>query len=163
MNKRRKGLPLVLQLPITSRCNSRCKTCNVWKSGKNNDIDFVLLKAVFQDPFFSEVRTVGLNGGEFTLVPSFLSIMDSVLSLPKLSRVYLISNGLFPKRLFEYLRETKTKCEEKKVWLNICISIDGVGSVHEKVRGIPNCFKKSKEILDELYLDNVHPTEKLSQ
>lgn len=143
--------PLVIQMPITSRCNSRCKTCNVWKHKDNIDIDHVMLKEVLGDPFFSEVRTVGLNGGEFTLVPSFLSILDAVLSLPRLSGVYLISNGLFPKRLFEYLREAKTKCKEKNILLNICISIDGVESVHENVRGISNCFEKSRLILDELY------------
>lgn len=151
MRDKRTGLPLVLQMPITSRCNSRCKTCNVWKWKSSNDIDCVGLKAALQDSFFSEVRSVGLNGGEFTLVPNFMSILDSVLVLPKLSGVYLISNGLFPKRLFEYLREAKEKCKEKNVWLNICISIDGVGAVHEIVRGIPNCFSRSKEILDELY------------
>lgn len=151
MRAKRTGLPLVLQMPITSRCNSKCKTCNVWKWKSSNDIDCVGLKAALQDPFFSEVRSVGLNGGEFTLVPNFMSVLDSVLVLPKLSGLYLISNGLFPKRLFEYLCEAKQRCKEKNVWLNICISIDGVGAVHETVRGIPNCFSRSKEILDELY------------
>lgn len=153
--------PLVLQMPITSRYNSRCKTCNVWKYKDNQDIDYSLLEKALKDPFFCEVKAVGLNGGEFTLVRDFIKILQAVLTLPKLKSVSLISNGLFPNRLFEYLKEAKFLCERKNVILNICISVDGVGPVHEQVRGIPNCFIKSikilKELTDnkELYCDNV--------
>lgn len=150
-NKNGFDLPLVLQMPITSRCNSRCKTCNVWKSDVTIDIDPIALKESLKDPFFSNVQTVGINGGEFTLVPNFIEILDAVLVLPKISRIHLISNGLVPHRLFEYLKTAKDKCKEKNVSLAICISVDGAGVVHENVRGIPNCFGKTKEILDELY------------
>jgi len=143
--------PLVLQMPITSRCNSRCKTCNVWKFHENIDIDATALKMALKDSFFSEVSSVGINGGEFTLVPTFLDILDSVLTLPKIKNIHLISNGLFPKRLFEYLAESKIRCAKKNVLLHICISVDGYGERHEIVRGIQNCFSKTKIIIDTLY------------
>lgn len=143
--------PLVLQMPITSRCNSRCKTCNVWKYHENIDMDPVALEKALNDAFFSEVRSVGLNGGEFTLVPNFLDILDSVLTLPKIRYIYCISNGLFPKRLFEYLEQSKEKCKKKGVHLHICISVDGVGKVQENVRGVPNSFKKTQEVIETLY------------
>lgn len=143
--------PLVIQMPITSRCNSRCVTCNIWKYKDNTDIDSETLRKALLDPFFSEVHTVGLNGGEFTLVPDFVNILESVLSLPKIKNIYLISNGLYPKRLFEYLSQSKSLCSFHHVNLHICISVDGYGAIHEKVRGIPNCFSRTKAILDELY------------
>ena len=138
-------------MPITSRCNSRCVTCNIWKYKDNIDIDSESLRKAFLDPFFSEVHTVGLNGGEFTLMPNFINVLEAVLTLPKLTNIYLISNGLFPKRLFEYLVKSKVLCTQNNVKLNICISVDGYGSVHEKIRGIPNCFNRTKSIIDELY------------
>lgn len=143
--------PLVLQMPITSRCNSRCKTCNVWKHHENIDIDPIALKEVLKDPFFSEVTSVGLNGGEFTLVPAFIDILESVLTLPRIHSIYCISNGLFPKRLFEYLEKAKQKCQTKNVHLHICISVDGYEKIHEEVRGVPKCFNKTREVLDILY------------
>ena len=141
----------MLQMPITSRCNSRCKTCNVWKYSEIHDIDPAKLAEVLKDPYFSNVNTVGLNGGEFTLVPNFIDILKAVLTLPSISYVALITNGLFPKRLFEYLQTAKKLCDEKNVSLSICLSIDGIGKIHETVRGIPNCWSKSLEIIDELY------------
>ncbi len=142
--------PLVIQMPITSRCNSRCKTCNIWKLSDHVDIDHEALKKALRDPFFSQVKTVGLNGGEFTLVPNFIDIINSVLILPQIKDIYCISNGLAPKRLFEYLEKAKEICKQKSVKIHICISVDGYGKVQEEVRGIPNCFKKTKEILDFL-------------
>lgn len=142
--------PHVLQMPITSRCNSRCKTCNVWKHTPGMDIDSLALRRALKDDFFSEVRTVGLNGGEFTLVPDFVDILEAVLTLPKISSVHLITNGLLPKRLFESLVRAKSICDRRGVLLYVCLSVDGVGEVHENVRGIPHCFEKTKEVLLEM-------------
>lgn len=157
--KRRR--PKVLQMPITSRCNSRCKTCNIWKYKVNRDIDYIALNKALQDPFFSEVVAVGLNGGEITLVPDFIEILKSVLVLPNLHFITLISNGLLPEKLFSLLKESKILCERKGVILNMCLSVDGVGEIHEYVRGVPKCFAKTKTIIEELsknkerYCDNL--------
>jgi sulfatase maturation enzyme AslB (radical SAM superfamily) len=114
------------------------------------DISPDLLKEALQDPLFSKVRSVGLNGGEFTLVPNFTEILEAVLTLPKIEHIYLITNGLFPTKLFEYLQTGKVLCDNRSVSLHLCLSIDGVEEVHEKVRGIPHCFTKTKAILNEL-------------
>lgn len=142
--------PLVLQMPITSRCNSQCVTCNIWKNKSQTDIDAEKLKRVLKDSFFSEVQTVGLNGGEFTLVPNFIEICKSVLTLPKIKSIVLISNGLFPKRLFEYLKQAHMLCGQKNVNLSFCLSVDGYGGVHDSVRGIKKGFFRTKYVLDEI-------------
>lgn len=142
--------PCVLQLPITSRCNSHCVTCGVYNNHEKYDIDPSLLRIALSDPFFSDVTTVGLNGGEFTLVKSFFQIIDAVLSLPKISTIYLITNGLLPERLFELLQKTKQICVSHNVRLHLCLSVDGFGAVHELVRGIKGCFSKTTQVLDEM-------------
>ena len=35
--------------------------------------------------------------------------------------------------------------------MHICISVDGVSSIHENVRGVPGCFSKTIEIINELH------------
>lgn len=145
--------PRVIQLPITSRCNSRCVTCNVWKDREKIDVNPAVLVDVFKNKYFERVQEVGINGGEITLVPNFDEIIDSVLTLPKLRSLYLISNGLLPDKLLDLLERTKTKCEKRQVLLFITISVDGVGEIHELVRGIPKCFSRTKRLLDCLYTD----------
>lgn len=153
--------PRVIQLPITSRCNSRCITCNIWKVKDNTDINPEKLTELFQDAFFNKVTDVGINGGEITLVQNFDNILDSVLSLKRLNAIHLISNGLLPQKLLPLLESAKRKCMAKGVLLNIAISIDGIDNVQSEVRGVPNCFKKSEYLLNELkhdpkrYADNI--------
>ncbi len=145
--------PEVLQLPITSRCNSRCVTCNVWKQKEIVDIDPVKLKEILQDPYFSKVKDVGINGGEITLVPNFEEILNSVLTLKNIRAIYLISNGLLPNKLLPLLESAKKKCNDCGVKLCITISIDGIDEVQANIRGVPNCFSRSLLLLDSFKND----------
>jgi len=74
-----------------------------------------------------------------------------VLTLPSLRNVHLITNGLLPERLFACLEQAKSLCDSRGVSLRVCLSVDGVGEVHEQVRGIPGCFGKTRAILEELH------------
>ena len=141
--------PRTIQLPVTSRCNSRCQTCNVWKERERVDIDPKELNRLFQNKYFDEVTSVGINGGEVTLIKNFEEILDAILVLPKLQNIYIISNGLLPDKLFELLRTAKVLCDNKGVLLNFTLSVDGYGHTHELIRGVPNCFTRTKQILDE--------------
>ena len=145
---------MVIQMPITSRCNSRCVTCNVWKHHERIDIDDTALKECLKDPFFSEVKSVGLNGGEFSLVPRFKEILDALDSLPKLKYVYLISNGLAGQRIKEYTEYAKHYLSAKGIRVSLCISIDGIGEVHDKIRGIEGNFTRSKHLIEDILKDS---------
>lgn len=153
--------PIVLQMPITSRCNSRCVTCNVWKQKDNVDIDPERLRVLLSNKYFSNVQVIGLNGGELSLVKNVDDIFDAVLTCKKLKHIFVISNGLLPVKLLPLLERNKIKCNAKGVKLNFQLSVDGYGKVHEDVRGMPNTFGKTKQMLDALkenrgrYADNV--------
>ncbi len=145
--------PVVIQMPITSRCNSRCVTCNVWKHRERVDIDDTALKECLKDPFFSEVKAVGLNGGEFSLVPRFKEIIDALTSLPKLENIYLISNGIAGPRIKEYTRYAKSFFSERGVRVSLCISLDGIGKTHDRIRGIEGNYIRSEHLLEDILKD----------
>ena len=141
--------PKVIQLPITSRCNSRCVTCNVWKISTKVDISPEGLRKAFRDPFFSRVKAIGINGGELTLVKDLDDILDAVFSVKTLQYIHIISNGLLPDRLFGLLRSVKEKASQRGVKVGFTLSVDGYGHTHELTRGVPNCFVRTVRILDE--------------
>ena len=145
--------PIVLQMPITSRCNSRCVTCNVWRHHERADIDDVVLKKALEDPFFSQVQSVGLNGGEFSLVPRFKEVLDALTSLPRLKNVYFISNGIACQRIKEYMQYAKAFFSEKNIRVSLCISIDGYGRTHDKVRGVEGNFARSIQLIKEISMN----------
>lgn len=153
--------PLVIQMPITSRCNSRCVTCNVWKHSEKIDIDAGILKEALKDPFFSEVRTVGLNGGEFSLAPNFMAIVEAITSLPHLENIYLITNGIATGKIKEYTKAAKAFCSTHGISVSLCVSLDGIGNVHDSIRGIRGNFDKTMSLINsineekEKYCDNL--------
>lgn len=136
-------------MPITGRCNSRCVTCNVWKVRNNKDIDPNELKRILAQPFFSKVQSIGINGGEITLVKDFDSIAEAILSVKSLRYIHVISNGLLPERLLDLLKNLKIKANEKGVKLGVTLSVDGYGKIHEMTRGVPNCFQRTLKLLNE--------------
>lgn len=138
-----RSLPRVIQLPVTANCNSRCLTCNIWQDADRTDIDTAELKRIFAEKFFTKVETVGVNGGEISLYKSPHDLFDALIMLPRLKNIYLISNGLLQSRLIALLSDWKKLCSEKGVKLNVTISVDGYGEVHNYVRGIPNAFKRT--------------------
>ncbi len=153
--------PHVLQMPITSRCNSCCVTCNVWKHHEKTDIDATILKEALKDPFFSELKTVGINGGEFSLAPNFMAVLEALSSLPLLENIYLITNGIATEKIKEHTKSAKSFCSEHGISVTLCISLDGVGNVHDTIRGIPGNFEKTMLLIQEIskekeqYCDNL--------
>lgn len=143
--------PRVLQMPITSKCNSRCVTCNIWKYREKTDINPDELRDVLSHTFFSEVRGVGLNGGEPTLHPRFADVVKAVLILPKLKSITLISNCINSEKILSLLKEIYSLCKDKGVLLHLQISLDGIGNVHNNVRGINISFDRTITTIKELY------------
>lgn len=144
--------PRTLQFPITSRCNSRCLTCNIWKHRDRIDVDPYELGKIFRHSFFSKVKTIGLNGGEPTLHPKFVEVVKTVLTLPKLQNIALISNCINSDKLLELLQTVYPMCKEKGVRLHLQISLDGVGDIHNEIRGVKVSFNRSLHVLNELCL-----------
>ena len=140
--------PRVLQMPVTSRCNSRCITCNIWKDQSNPvELNPSDLKKALEDSFFNQVRLVGLNGGEPSTYKKTGELMDALLVLKKLNRVHVISNGIIASRLLPMMEIIRSKCNSRGILVYLTISIDGVGEVHNKVRGIPKVFNKTVETI----------------
>lgn len=142
--------PMVIQLPITARCNSRCLTCNVWKNESASDIDPERLKQVLADPYLSNVRAVGVNGGELSLYKQQQELIDAVLSLPRIKSIFIISNGVVPERLLTTLKLWQEACKAANVSLNITLSIDGIGQLHNQIRGIPVGYERTTATLERI-------------
>ncbi|WP_233569322.1 radical SAM protein [Alloprevotella sp. OH1205_COT-284] len=152
--------PRTLQLPVTSKCNSRCVTCNIWKYKEKSDIDPIALKTVLSNPFFSRVKSVGLNGGEPFLHPEFVEVVKAVLSLKRIKHITVISNCICQEKTLKTLAEIYPLCKQKNVKLHMQISIDGVHAIHNKVRGVKISFDRSLKVIQTLkknpgvYVDN---------
>lgn len=133
--------PTVLQLPILSKCNYACVMCNVPNMDPKGDFTPDELGRYLSDPIFSNVRAVGVNGGEPFMLKNFIDYIDEVLKLKKLKSIHIITNGSYPDRISNKMKDVYLKCKKQNVKVNISISIDGYGIVHDNVRGKKGAFE----------------------
>lgn len=139
--------PSTIQMPITGRCNSKCSTCNIWKQEKKEDIDLEQLAAVLKDPFLQKIENVGVNGGEPFLHHDFIGLINTLMNLPKIKRIYLITNGLLTNRVLRLLSEAHEVCKKNNVEIYLTISFDGINEIYTDVRGIKDGYKKVYETI----------------
>jgi len=141
--------PKVVQFPVNNICNSRCQMCDIWKQSKGRELSPLELKKIVADPLFSEVQGVGMNGGEPTLRKDLADLAhELIVGLPNLRQISLITNGLAPNLVIPRTAELYKVTKATSVKLDIMLSLDGVGEVHDRVRGRNKNFEAVEECLD---------------
>ena len=116
----------VLMFYATSRCNSRCNTCNIWRKTPKEDLSFEVLRRTVESRAVDKKTRIGLEGGEMLLHPDFDNILDYLSSGGY--NYELLSNGLLPERLEEAVRRHKIP--------RVYLSLDGGRETYEAVRGV---------------------------
>jgi MoaA/NifB/PqqE/SkfB family radical SAM enzyme len=145
-----KKYPKVIQLPITYNCNARCVMCNIWQMDHSGEATVEEFAGFMQDDIFKEVEAVGINGGEPSLVPNLYEYAEEILKLPSLKSLNIISHGFSPKPLFKNVEKIYASCKKRGIQFHIAISLDGVGEIHNTVRGRPKVFEKTTGTIDEI-------------
>ena len=147
---KRKKYPKVIQLPITYKCNSKCVMCNIWKMSSKNEASLDEFKKFMKDPLFKKVESVGINGGEPSLVKNLEKYACEILNLPSLKHLNIISHGFNQELLLSNLIKIYKMCKEKNIPFHVSISLDGIGEIHNRVRGKKNIFNKTISTIDEI-------------
>lgn len=141
--------PIVVQFPVIDICNSRCQMCRIWENKKSDDITPEKLRQGLRNPLFSEVRSVGLNGGEPTLRKDLAELTQVLFDeLPNLKFIALITNGYRYREVIDRIIEIGTIAKKYGAWLDVMVSLDGYGEVHEAVRGRPTNFMRANKVIE---------------
>lgn len=141
--------PIVIQFPINDICNAKCQMCNIWQQKLDYQISPQELETALSNPLFSEVKTVGINGGEPTLRKDIGELTEVLFkTLPKLQRVSLITNALQSKTVINRIKTIGQIAHDNDGELDVMVSLDGVGEVHDRVRGRPGNFENATKVID---------------
>lgn len=141
--------PIVLQFPVIDICNSQCQMCRIWENKKSDDLSPEDLRRGLRSPLYSEVRAVGLNGGEPTLRKD-LGQLTTVLfeELPKLRTIALITNAYKYEEVIERIGDVGAVVQRQGGMLDVMVSLDGYGELHDRVRGKPGNFERAQKVID---------------
>ena len=142
-------LPQVIQFPVNDICNARCQMCFIWKNKRAKELTPEEVGRIAGDPLFREVRVVGLNGGEPTLRPDLAAIADALAAaLPNLRALSLITNAWKHDLAIRRIDELAETCRANGLDFHVMVSVDGVGAVHDRVRGRTGNFAGACRVLD---------------
>jgi len=134
--------PYKVTFAVTYNCNSKCKTCNIWKKKPKGELTIEEIKKIF-----SKISPSWLNitGGE-----PFLR--NDIYKIAKIAKEYgvsmlnLTTNGLVP-RAFE---ESKKISKLKFFRFVVTVSMDGPEEIHDKIRGIKGNWKRAIKLYKNL-------------
>ncbi len=140
--------PTVINLLINDVCNSRCQMCLIWKNKKSKEFSPVELRNIFEDDLFSDIEYVGVSGGEPTLRGDFTQLFDVICAKsPKLKGVGIITNGISKEIVKTRLLEAADVCKAAGISFNVMFSLDGIGGVHDEVRGRTGNFHSTLSLI----------------
>lgn len=141
--------PKALNLNIIDSCNSKCTMCNIWKNEDSIDISPEQLREILSDPLYNELQHVGVTGGEPTLRNDLPDIYRVIIeTLPSLKGVSMITNAINENDVKSRILAINDICKKQQMNFSVMVSIDGVGSTHDRVRGIKNNFASSIAIFN---------------
>lgn len=146
--------PNTIQLPITHLCNCDCIMCGMKHMINRNDFNADDLGIILSDQLFSKVESVGINGGEPFMKPDIIDCLEVILEkLPSLKSLFFISNGYFTDRVCNCLFEIKKMCLKRGIRVNLSLSVDGTGQMHDFHRGKKHSYKNVMKTLDTIRND----------
>lgn len=126
-----------LSLTLTSACNLACKMCLIRRGPQ----DSLSRKHAVQAAEFAGRRgfkEIEVSGGEPTLVEYFWDVLDLLCDTG--AEVKVVTNGY--RLTDEHVRRFSSYPR-----LSIQVSIDGVGELHDSIRGVRGAFEASEKAL----------------
>lgn len=140
--------PTEMQINITYSCNSHCQMCNIWKIKPKNELKYEEWEKILKDPIFKNIQKLIIAGGEPFLQPQIQELVKLFIkSMPKLFSITIVTNGFLTERIVFLTERLLKECSKNNIDLNISVSLDGLGKMHNIIRNTPNAFKNTSQTI----------------
>jgi len=149
-------LPINLTFSVTNRCQSQCATCNIWRCYRDDparlreELTLPEIERVFRS--IGPVYFFNLSGGEPFLRDDLPEIVRLAVLHLKPRVIHCPTNALAPDRIVTVTRKILTTIREisPSTLFTIKPSFDGVGPLHDQIRGVPGNFESLLLTVDGL-------------
>jgi MoaA/NifB/PqqE/SkfB family radical SAM enzyme len=131
--------PFSVVVSVSFRCNSRCRTCDVWRK-PNDDMTVEEWDSVFANLGHTPIYMT-FTGGEPFLRRDLDEMVISAYRRCRPAMITIPTNGLLSDRVVERVARICRECPESEIGLNL--SLDGIGTEHDTLRGIPGNWEKA--------------------
>jgi MoaA/NifB/PqqE/SkfB family radical SAM enzyme len=149
--------PLTLTFSVTAACQSRCKTCNIGNVYLANpalaklNLTLDEIEKVFRS--LGPIYFFNVSGGEPFMRPELAEIIRLACMHLKPRLIHIPTNAISPRFIDKTTRKILAYMDEllpPAVPISIKPSIDGVGAMHDYVRGYEGNFALLEKTIDVL-------------
>ena len=134
---------------VTDYCNARCSHCFYWKNlnKKQDEMSFEHIIKMIKS-LKTQLNMLVITGGEPFIRKDLYEICTAFYKINKTKRINIVTNGLLGTKILDNVTRLVTENPERR--LTIVVSLDGLEETHNKIRRVPNIWKKDIELINDL-------------
>ena len=121
-------------IAVTYACNARCQMCNIWKNPTEH-----LIAPQEYTKLPKSLKTINITGGEPFLRKDLVDVIRAIDSVVPDARLVFSTNGMLTETIISRMIEIRSFHPR----VGAGISIDGLETNHDRVRGVPGTFKRA--------------------
>ncbi|HXH10833.1 MAG TPA: radical SAM protein [Alphaproteobacteria bacterium] len=130
----------LLILFVTSRCNAKCDFCFYWDH-LNHPGDLTVEELRKISATMPPFRRLLISGGETFMRKELAEIVGLFHRQNGVATINLPTNGLLQPAIVDKTAAILT--DNPGLTVNVGFSLDGLADTHDRVRGVPGCFRKA--------------------
>ena len=139
--------PIGISIEICNMCNLKCTTCDIWKDKKQQIFPMEFFIEILDSSMMKNLRYLDITGGEPTMVNLPAYVRELIDRVTTLERVVINLNCFNSKKTLRYICEINEMCEAAGKILQLNISLNGIGKVHDESRGVSGSFDRVMEVI----------------
>lgn len=148
--------PITLTYSVTAACQSRCKTCRIGQmylddpTRTEKDLTLDEVKRIFST--MKPIYFFNMSGGEPFLRKDLPEIVELACKFLKPRVVHTPTNAILTERIIKDTETiiNKVRKYDPTVPVTVKPSIDGVGELHDEIRGVKGNFEKLLKTIEGL-------------
>lgn len=148
--------PITLTYSVTAACQSKCKTCNIGlkyrQDPKRSERDLKIdeIEKVFQT--LGQIYFFNISGGEPFLRKDLPEIIQLACQYLKPKIIHIPTNAIASERIRDLtIRSLEIINDyDSRVPFTVKPSIDGVGKIHDEIRGVKGNFNRLEKTISHL-------------
>jgi len=156
--------PLTVTYSLTAECQSNCKTCNIGRKYRQNpkrmekDLTLDEIEEIFKS--VGKIYFFNVSGGEPFLRKDLPRVIQLACKYLRPGIIHIPTNAIASEAIRDLTRECleAVNVYDPKTPFTVKPSIDGVGEIHDIIRGVKGNFKRLEKTIGYLKeLERVYP------
>lgn len=128
---------------VTFRCNFKCVMCDSWKKPLEDELTVPEIREIFSQ--IGRLDVIKISGGEPFVRLDLADIINTIDETSSPEFIHITTNGSLRDRILKTLGALRSKQK-----LHVRVSIDAIGTHHDRVRGVRGAYETALETVQAL-------------